>query len=133
METIKDIVDRNGGIEWLPEKSPLLISIDPENHFTIEYIGFSPHDLPAVSVSFFRNDQGPEWHRRVLFEITDLGWLPYHLFSRPEVLVVNVYTFTNGGRIERTDLSARSQLISFVQRMDEELEVLLSPDEIVLT
>ena len=133
METAKDIVDRNGGIEWLPEKSPLLISIDPENHFTIEYIGFSPHRLPAVSVSFFRNDQGPEWFRRVIFEVTDLGWLPYYLFSRHDAIVMNVYKLDSKGRIEKTDRKVRAEMINLVQRMDLELEILLSPDEFVLT
>ena len=133
METAKDIVDRNGGIEWLPEKSPLLINIDPENHFTIEHIGFSPHGLPAVSVSYFRNDQGPEWFRRVLFEVTDLGWLPYHIFSRHDAIVMNVYKLDKKGRIEKTDRKVRAEMINLVQRMDLELEILLSPDEFVLT
>ena len=52
METIKDIVDRNGGMEWLPRRSPLLVSIDPINHFTIEYAGLSPNKLPLSQFRF---------------------------------------------------------------------------------
>ena len=128
MNSIKDIVDRNGGLEWLPRRSPLLVSIDPLNHFTIEYAGHSPTGRPAVSVSFFNQDRGDDFHRRVMFEITDLGWLPFGLF---EPAALNVYDEDEDGLV--VNRIARAQLVNLCHTMDEELEVLLSPDQVVLT
>ena len=133
METIKDIVDRNGGMEWLPRRSPLLVSIDPINHFTIEYAGLSPNKLPAVSVSFFNRDCGDDCHRRIMFEVTDLGWLGYWFFSKQEPAALEIYTLNDRGRVQKINRVARAQLVQICQTMDEELEVLLSPDEVVLT
>ena len=133
METIKDIVDRNGGMEWLPRRSPLLVSIDPFNHFTIEYSGLSPNKLPAVAVSFFDRDRGENFHQQIVFEVTDLGWLGYYLLSKKELITLEVYELNENGRVEKIDRVARSQIINFTQNLDEELEVLLSPDQVVLT
>ena len=133
METIKDIVDRNGGMEWLPRRSPLLVSIDPFNHFTIEYSGLSPNKLPAVAVSFFDRDRGENFHQQIVFEVTDLGWLGYYLLSKKELITLEVYKLNENGRVEKIDRVARSQIINFTQNLDEELEVLLSPDQVVLT
>ena len=133
MNTIKDIVDRNGGMEWLPRRSPLLVSIDPFNHFTIEYAGLSPNKLPSITVSFFDRDRGEHSHRQIVFEITDLGWLGYYLFSKKELIALEVYELDDNGRVEKIDRSARSQIVSITQNLDEELEVLLSPDQVVLT
>jgi hypothetical protein len=133
MKTLQDIVASNGGMEWLPRRSPLLISIDPYNHFTIEYAGLSPNDLPSVRVFFFNRERGPDPHRRVWFEVTDLGWLPYYLFNKIEPMVLDIYELNTRGRVKRTNRTARSQLVQICQNLDEELEVLLSPDDIVLT
>ena len=133
METIKDIVDRNGGMEWLPRRSPLLVSIDPFNHFTIEYSGVSPNKLPSITVSFFDRDRGENFHQQIVFEVTDLGWLGYYLLSKKELITLEVYKLNDNGRVEKIDRVARSQIINFTQNLDEELEVLLSPDQVVLT
>ena len=133
METIKDIVDRNGGMEWLPRRSPLLVSIDPFNHFTIEYSGLSPNRLPSITVSFFDRDRGEHFHQQIVFEVTDLGWLGYYLLSKKELITLEVYKLNENGRVETIDRVARSQIINFTQNLDEELEVLLSPDQVVLT
>ena len=133
MKTIEDIVARNGGMEWLPRRSPLLVSIDPENHFTIEYAGLSPNRLPAVCVCFFSRERGVDAHRRILFEVTDLGWLGFSLFSKKEPMILEIYALNARGRVRKTDRAARSQLVQICQIMDEELEILLSSDELVLT
>ena len=133
METIKDIVDRNGGMEWLPRRSPLLVSIDPFNHFTIEYSGLSPNKLPSITVSFFDRDRGENFHQQIVFEVTDLGWLGFSLLSKKELIALEVYKLNDNGRVEKIDRVARSEIISFTQNLDEELGVLLSPDQVVLT
>jgi hypothetical protein len=133
MNTIKDIVERNGGMEWLPRHSPLLISIDPFNHFTIEHAGLSPNNLPAVAVSFFDRDRGENFHQQIVFEVTDLGWLGYYLLSKKELIALEVYELDESEHVEKIDRVARSQIINFTQNLDEELEVLLSPDQVVLT
>jgi hypothetical protein len=126
-------IANNGGIEWLPRRSPLLVSIDPYNHFTIEYAGLSPNRLPSIRVFFFSYERGPDPHCRIWFEVTDLGWLPYYLFNKIEPMVLDIYELNTRGRVKRTNRTARSQLVQFCQNLDEELEVLLSPDDLVLT
>ena len=133
MRTLEDIVARNGGMEWLPRRSPLLVNIDPNNHFTIEYAGISPSKRPAVCVSFFQPERGEEAHRRIWFEVTDLGWLGYYLVSKKEPMVLAIYEEDEEGRIQKTNRTARSRLVEICQNMDEELEVLLSPDQLILT
>lgn len=133
MNSIKDIVDRNGGMEWIPRRSPYLVSIDPLNHLVVEYAGHSPTGLPAVSVAFFNRDRGDDAHRRVIFEVTDLGWLPFHLFSKQEPMALDVYEEKKNGRGYKINHIARAQLVNICYNMDEELEVLLSPDQVVLT
>ena len=133
MKSIQDIVARNGGIEFLPGRSPLLVHIDRENHFTIEFAGESPNKLPAVSVSFFNGERGDDWHRQVAFEITDLGWLPFYLVNKKDPMALDVYEPNGRGRVRKVNRVIRSQLVQMAQIMDEELEVLLSPDELVLT
>ena len=133
MNTVADIVARNGGLEFLPGRSPLLVHIDPRNHFTIEYIGESPNRLPAVSVSFFNKDRGDNWHRQVVFEKTDLCWLPFQLVNKKDPMVLDVYELNGRGRVRKVNRAIRFQLVQITQVMDEELEVLLSPDELVLT
>lgn len=133
METIKDIVERNGGMECLPLQSPLLVSVDPLNHFTIEFAGLSPNGLPSVSVSFFNRDRGENFHRRIMFEVTDLGWIAYYMLSKQEPLALEVYKLNDNGRVHKINRAARAQLVHITQNMDEELEVLLSSDQVVLT
>jgi hypothetical protein len=133
MKSIENIVNSNGGMEWLPRRSPLLVSIDHENHFTIEYAGLSPNRLPAVAVSFFNSARGPDCHRRVVFEVTDLGWLGYSLVSKKEPIALEVYDLNSRGRVRGVNRSARAQIVQVCQIMEEELEVLLSPDELALT
>ena len=65
--------------------------------------------------------------------MTDLGWLGYSLLSKKELITLEVYELNENGRVEKIDRMARSQIISFTQNLDEELEVLLSPDQVVLT
>ncbi len=133
MEAIRDILARCGGTEFLPARSPLLVQIDPDNHLTIEDGGTSPHGLPVVALSFFKRDHGEDWHRRMLFEITDLGWLPFSLVSKRDQLALEAYRLDRRGRIKQTRRAVRRDLVMIAARWDEELSTLLPSGQITLT
>jgi hypothetical protein len=59
--------------------------------------------------------------------------LGYYLLSKKELIALEVYELDESEHVEKIDRVARSQIINFTQNLDEELEVLLSPDQVVLT
>lgn len=125
METLRDIIASNGGLEFLPERSPIQLELDPKNFIQIADAGESPHGLQAVSLAFFRREGGRKLSGRMLFEITDLGFLPFYMLNNLEGVEMRVYALNRKKRIRRTNLDTRRFLVGIAAKWDEQLTVSL--------
>lgn len=131
MESIRELIASYGGIENLPELSPLRIEIDPDRYLIIEDCGTSPNRFPAVGVSFFLREEGHNWHSRIIMEMTGLGLLPFYLRTRHGD-VFQVYRLSHRGRIRKVRRDVRATLVWIAQDWDARLDLLLGR-EVVLT
>ncbi len=95
METLRDIIASNGGLEFLPERSPIQLELDPKNFIQIADAGASPHGLQAVSLAFFRRGGGRKFIKALLPGGTCRSFCCFfHTCLRPHrVLRSGVYPF----------------------------------------
>ena len=125
METLQDIIASNGGLEFLAQRSPIQLELDPRNFIQIADAGASPNGLQAVSLAFFRREGGRRLSGRMLFEITDLGFLPYYMLNNLEGVEMRVYSLNRKKRIRRTNQDTRRFLVGIAAQWDEQLMVSL--------
>ncbi len=126
MESLRDIIASNGGLECLAEHSPIQLELDPRNFIQVADAGESPHGLQAVSLAFFHREEGRrKLSGRMFFEITDLGFLPYYMLNNLEGVEMRVYSLNRKKRIRRTNLETRRFLVGIAAKWDEQLTVSL--------
>lgn len=123
METIRELIAASGGLELLPERSPLRVDFGPDNYLEIADAGTSPTGLVAVALTIFRRTEARWLLGRMLLEKTDLGFLPFYLFNTKDSVEKRVYVLDRNNRIRRVNRHIRSDLVAIAAVWDEEIAV----------
>ena len=123
MKTIKRIIESFGGMPALWKSRVLSVNLEPFRRLIIEALEGSPNGLTAISVSQQCRDNGqPRTEIHIIFELCDLGWLPYYYKNVFDVFEGVVYKQDSEGRILAVRHSMRHKLIEIARDWDALLE-----------
>jgi len=131
METIKQIIEDNGGLESL-RRSPLRFDIAPGNSLVIEDRGRGPDGRRAIRLTCFLRPDGRLCRSRVLLEVTDLHLLPFFLRSYTGE-VMRVYRMDRRRRIRQVRRDVRARIVRKTNEWDEWLADFLEEQEVLST
>lgn len=131
METVKQIIESNGGFERLPT-APLLFHIDADNLLVMEDRGPGPNGRRAISLTSWLRPNGRLCRSEVLLEVTDLGLLPFFLRSHTGE-VMRVYRMDRRRRIKQIRHDVRARLVQKTNEWDEWLADYLEEQEVLST
>ena len=131
MDTIRQIIEDNGGLESL-RRSPLRFNIAPGNSLFIEDRGPGPDGCRAIRLTCFLRPDGRLCRSRVLLEVTDLGLLPFFLRSYTGE-VMRVYRMDRRRRIRQVRRDVRARIVRKTNEWDEWLADFLEEQEVLST
>jgi len=131
MDTIRQIIEDNGGLESL-RRFPLRFNIAPGNSLFIEDRGRGPDGRRAIRLTCFLRPDGRLCRSRVLLEVTDLGLLPFFLRSYTGE-VMRVYRMDRRRRIRQVRLDVRARIVRKTSEWDDWLGNYLDEQEVLST
>lgn len=131
METIRQIIESNGGLERL-QRSPLIFNIDWDNFLVMEDRGPGPGGRQVIRLTCWLRPRGRLCHSQVLLEVTDLGLVPFFLRSYTGE-VMRVYRMDRRRHIKQIRHDVRARIVRKTNEWDEWLGEYLDEQEVLST